>query len=135
MSKTDAVRVLTALMEVYDKPLSEVAQDLYIRALENDDPDLLKAAAARIITGSKWFPKVSELKEAMSALTQERDAEKSIMWHTKRNAVVTASPWLMVETWERRAKRSTVPAMIDWRTCQTCGQQYANWNDCPECVK
>lgn len=126
-------KIISALMEVFDKPLSPAAQDLYVRALEGEDPELLRLAAARAIKTLKWMPKVSELRDLMSVIRDEQAQAHSYKYHQDKAAFLAASPWVMVETWERRSSREITPVVLDWQTCPHCGQGYANWVECPVC--
>lgn len=119
-------------MEVFDKPLSAAAQDLYIRALEGEDPELVKLAAARAIKTLKWLPKVSELLDLVRIIRDEQAQAHSYQYHQERAAFIAASPWKAAENWERRTAAVT-PVVLVWQTCPDCGQLYANWSECPVC--
>ena len=126
--------ILAALMEVYEKPLSSAAQDLYIRAMANEDPELMRLAAARAIKTLKWFPKVSELLDLVRAIKDEQEQEHSFKYHADRAQAVAGSRWIPMEIWERRSQREIAPVVVSWEVCPDCGQKYAGWDDCPECT-
>ena len=131
-SKAEIVKVVTALLEVYDKTLTDTAQDLYIRALESEDGERLREAAGRVISTAKFFPRVSELKDAIKAIKTERESLDAERWHDQRNTATISGAWRAVMSWDRETVGGT-KTVIDWQTCPDCGQQYYKWLTCPDC--
>ncbi len=64
-----------------------LALNLYARLLADIDPDLLRAAALHHIATNKWFPKVSELREAALALMLHNELTAEEAWGEVRRAI------------------------------------------------
>lgn len=79
MKGSDAVRfarVMAALGEVFDTPVSEVRVESYFRALGDLPIAAVEQAAARVIQEGRYFPRPVELREAIGA-TGEAQAERA----------------------------------------------------------
>ena len=63
------------------------ALQLYARLLVDIDPDLLRAAVLQHIATSKWFPKVSELREAALALVTHAELSPEEAWGEVRQTI------------------------------------------------
>lgn len=61
-----ADKAISMLQAAYDKSLTREARDVYRQALDHHPPDDLTRAVNHIIGTAKWFPKVSEINEAVA---------------------------------------------------------------------
>lgn len=129
---TNIIDEITVLVSFYDVPLSDAQLGVYIEALSDLDPDALHLGIVEIIKTSKWMPKVSEIREAARAAMERQNTEFVMDWHEENNER-KASPWIRISAWERMAPGDVHP--IDWRTCPICGIKFANWTDCPDCMR
>jgi hypothetical protein len=66
---------------------STTALKLYARLLADIDPELLKAATLHHIATSKWFPKVSELREAALGLVTHDELSAEEAWGEVKQAM------------------------------------------------
>lgn len=126
---------LTDLVVLYDAKLSDRQLDIYLEALSDISPEDLHYGIVLLTKTSKWMPKISEIRQAVADARDKAEAAEAERWHDRRNALVN-SPWVQVETWERRSHVEIPPAVIDWRTCPSCSARYAaEWGECPDCSR
>ncbi|MCO5189137.1 MAG: replicative helicase loader/inhibitor [Anaerolineae bacterium] len=68
------LQILEMLSAAYPRQvITEATIDAYMVTLQDVPPELLKAAALKHVTESKWFPTVAELRGAASALIAQVD--------------------------------------------------------------
>lgn len=130
--KKQLIDELSTLIAVFDAKLNDRQIDIYLEALADLDVQVLHSGCVELIKTARFFPRVAEIRQAANQAMERRISEQVEKHRRQRDAA--RGEWVAVERWDRHSPVHHVPAVVDWRRCAQCGQDYsAAWGECPVC--
>lgn len=104
---------LAAMAEYFGKPLSEAAQEIYLRGLEDLPASAVFAAMNATVQHCTFLPKVSEIREIVLGSTKDR----------------AEAAWLHVLSQVRRVGYTGQPTLTadEWRAVESV---FGSWGGC-----
>lgn len=108
------IDALEVLQTYYRHELSDTELRIYLAALAPWEPERLKQAVQRVLATSRWFPRLSELAEAVGG--SETDAAVDA-WSRLTRAIVSVGRYQSVDFGE--AENAAIADMGGWiKLCQ-----------------
>lgn len=119
MTRADWVWCVAVLAAAYPKePLTPAQQALYWSLFQDVPGDIMRQAVLRHVQGSPWFPRVSELQAAVSAVQAPVLDDAESAWG-KVLAEVRRVGWMGTPTWDDPVIAETLRDLgwvgIGWR--------------------
>jgi len=124
------IRAIAVLAEAFNVKASELLLEAYVAGLSDLPPGDVERAAQAAIIGSKWFPKVFELRQMAGASASLVSIEEraSIAWQAVRRAIRVYGAYKSVQ-FDDPFATATVRALGGWvDLCETpSGEKLDVW--------